>query len=474
MYYYDPKYIHAFEKKGKYFAYCTENLGVFELSEISYHILTSPNPIDPGKVKDLFLNDYTEVDINETFSELLDWGIISDKPVNMCSEMIVSNPFDTDDDKHYLNGLYLLLTHECNLKCKYCSAGYGSFGQDVTVPVMSETTAKRAIDFLFDNLRPNTKKLNIVFVGGEPLKNFNVLKSTVEYINSKTTVEIAFALNTNGTLMTNEIAEWFVKNNIDVRFSIDGIKEIHDKNRIFPNGKGSYDMTIKGLNKYKAVAQRGFIVQTSIPKGENTAQAVRAMWKLGASAVLANCTSESIYVDTKEFDMNKADYENYFNELDEINEEITENLIKNNSSQWIVNSEMTLKQLYSKEGRVPGCGMGRMVGVSPDGKVYLCQALVGFPEYEMGTIYEGIDRTKMKVIGNEFKKYMLKCKGCWALKACGTGCFAQSAQYNELGEEFQASRLCDLNKSRIESSAFMLNRMLEEKPSLVENMFHTK
>jgi len=58
-------------------------------------------------------------------------------------------------------------------------------------------------------------------------------------------------VNTNLTLLTEEIAEFFNRNNIDVYISIDGYREAHNRTRKYHNGKGSFDDIIEKVAIYR-------------------------------------------------------------------------------------------------------------------------------------------------------------------------------------------------------------------------------
>lgn len=44
---------------------------------------------------------------------------------------------------------------------------------------------------------------------------------------------------------------FFVENNVEITISLDGPQDIHDKNRIFPNGVGSFNTVIKNIESIK-------------------------------------------------------------------------------------------------------------------------------------------------------------------------------------------------------------------------------
>ncbi|MBS5100401.1 MULTISPECIES: 4Fe-4S cluster-binding domain-containing protein, partial [Veillonella] len=85
-------------------------------------------------------------------------------------------------EKPIVKALCLNIAHDCNLACKYCFASQGDYG-GVKRELMSFDVAKRAVDFLIKMSGPR-QHCEIDFFGGEPLLNWDVVKQTVEYIES--------------------------------------------------------------------------------------------------------------------------------------------------------------------------------------------------------------------------------------------------------------------------------------------------
>ncbi|GMO36566.1 MAG: 4Fe-4S cluster-binding domain-containing protein [Termitinemataceae bacterium] len=127
----------------------------------------------------------------------------------------------------------LCLTHDCNLSCIYCYQKHDSGKR------MSLITAKQSIDWIFENVPNDLNAIEISFIGGEPLLEFDLIKEIVQYANcKKTKYRHIFYATTNGTLLTNEMKSWFSKNkNIFwLGLSLDGTRETHNFNR-----SNSYD-----------------------------------------------------------------------------------------------------------------------------------------------------------------------------------------------------------------------------------------
>lgn len=141
----------------------------------------------------------------------------------------------------------LSLTNACNLRCIYC---YAKTGIDTTT--MSFKVAKDAIDEKVRHaLRHQNKNFYVKFHGGgEAFVKFKLLKKCVEYVISQAKLyglQPRIRIVTNATLITRAIAMWLKENNIFITASIDGNKEVQDRQRPMASGKGSFDRAIKGI-----------------------------------------------------------------------------------------------------------------------------------------------------------------------------------------------------------------------------------
>lgn len=153
------------------------------------------------------------------------------------------------------NYILLKLASRCNLNCSYCY-----WFRDETVYAKPKILSVEVEDVFCTKLiahitKYNLKKFSILFHGGEPLlfgkKRLLDLCNKLREIEDNTNCTIILSMTTNGVLIDNEFASILKFFNISVTISIDGTKEIHDKNRTYLNGKGSYDETINSINLLK-------------------------------------------------------------------------------------------------------------------------------------------------------------------------------------------------------------------------------
>lgn len=147
--------------------------------------------------------------------------------------------------------LTLQVTQSCNLRCKYCIYSENSnFSQrSHAANFMSFDVAKKAIDYYHLHSIDN-KRAVIGFYGGEPLLAFPLIKKVVLYAEEiMEGKELSFDITTNATLLSDEIIDFLIEHKFLINISIDGPKEVQDKNRVFPDGSGSFDIVMSKIRK---------------------------------------------------------------------------------------------------------------------------------------------------------------------------------------------------------------------------------
>ena len=168
-------------------------------------------------------------------------------------------PYLGDFLNRKITQITLQLTQGCNLRCKYCvySEEANTHQRSHSAKHMDWDMAKKAIDFLYDH-SIDSQDVAIGFYGGEPLLEFSLIKHCVEYAKQLFDgKKLLFTITTNGTLLTDEIIKFLDQENIQVMVSLDGPKEIHDKNRVFAgSSEGSFDTIVKNLERVKGFAPK--------------------------------------------------------------------------------------------------------------------------------------------------------------------------------------------------------------------------
>lgn len=123
----------------------------------------------------------------------------------------------------------ICVTHKCNLNCVYCYQKHKGFAR------MDLDTAITCADYIFTHIPDYAiDGVTLNFMGGEPLLEFDLLKSVYKYTKEKyPNIKKVFFATTNGTLLTEEMKEWFRNHRHDfvLGLSLDGTDEVHNYNR---------------------------------------------------------------------------------------------------------------------------------------------------------------------------------------------------------------------------------------------------
>lgn len=142
----------------------------------------------------------------------------------------------------------------CNLRCRYCF--YADISKNRKVAsngIMSEETCDIIIERIHEALS-GKGVVNISFQGGEPaLAGLEYFEHFAEKMKTFPEIRVNYALQTNGTLITDEWAEFFHDHHFLIGISLDGYKLNSDKFRFDAENKSVFDQimhTVKLLKKY--------------------------------------------------------------------------------------------------------------------------------------------------------------------------------------------------------------------------------
>lgn len=141
-----------------------------------------------------------------------------------------------------LRHLGLFITESCNLACPYC------FAANMERQIIDVDLARRAIDLLFLP-EVTSKEVKVTFWGGEPLKEFDLLKELALYARAKAKEhgkKVALGLPTNATLLSNSKIDFLKKHEIGISLSLDGAAKAQALRKT-RGGKSSFPIIEKKL-----------------------------------------------------------------------------------------------------------------------------------------------------------------------------------------------------------------------------------
>ncbi|MCD6215494.1 MAG: radical SAM protein, partial [Candidatus Aenigmarchaeota archaeon] len=139
--------------------------------------------------------------------------------------------------------LVIVLTEKCNLKCPYCRASGGEGTKKLNFNFI-----KKAIDYFIEKGYDKPYIRVNFYAKGEPTTEFNLMKTTYKYLQSKTD-KIKSSIFTNG-VFSKKIAKWLSKNIDMIDMSVDGYPKIQNKQRPLKNGNASSPIVEKNIKYF--------------------------------------------------------------------------------------------------------------------------------------------------------------------------------------------------------------------------------
>lgn len=457
---------HFFNVDNQHFIFSTQNMTIFNVDEITLDIAK----LCDGSTQNQIISKALEKNISsEDTIEILD----ELEKVNLLYDIhdheqlfVKSNTIEIPDSLN-AHSLALHLVHDCNLRCTYCYGSGGSY--DGPRSVMSKETALKAVDFLINQNSP-LKEYHIIFFGGEPLMNFEVIKSVTEYCKEKELDGYKFSLGmtTNGTLLTDEIMNFCDLHDITIGVSIDGPKEIHDSCRKCVDGSGSFELMMKNVNKLLERRNGRVTARITLTKQHlnmfDITQSIESMGFKKVNLALVSDEEGSPYA------LSDSDYPTIMGEYKKIADKMFDS-IKHKKRFYTNIFYSHLKVLHNKQFMFYNCGAGRRyLAVSPDGKLYFCHRFAGMEDFCFGDIESGINRTKQQDVINAYVDNREGCSSCWARYICGGGCFFSSIEKN--GNIHKApEHYCDSYKQLFEISMYLYWKIQNFDSSILDQLF---
>lgn len=445
--------IHKFKLGGFYIVLDVNSGGVHSVDELTYDLLDyAQPPFDEEKLNtalSALSSKYSAEDIKEAFEEIQelynDKILFSDDDYEKFAKYSVVSP---------IKAMCLLISHDCNLRCKYCFASTGDYGEGRKL--MTFETGKKAIDFLIENSGDRVN-LELDFFGGEPLMNFDVVKQIVEYARGKEkehNKNFRFTITTNGMLLTDEKIDFINKEMSNVVLSIDGRKEVNDRLRVRVDGTGSYDKILEGYKKL--VSKRGdkdyYVRGTFTKYNLDFSNDVMHLYELGFDQV----SVEPVMADKEmPYAIVEDDLEAIYKEYEVLADKL-EKIRENGGFCNFFHFMLDLDQGPCAIKRLRGCGSGNeYVAISADGDIYPCHQFVGIPEFKMGNLEDGtFDNSIKEKFANTHVYAKDDCKKCWAKFYCSGGCNANNFLYE--GDILKAHKLsCKLMQKRLECAIML-------------------
>jgi uncharacterized protein len=328
---------------------------------------------------------------------------------------------DLDAEKEQMRGLIerangrsvtfraiVVLNLDCNLNCSYC------YEEDFRGNhYMSERTAQLLVQTLVRDQISQGMNLALSFYGGEPLLSQDLIRRISEPLQEAARqqgVNYSFSLVTNGTLLNRETAEKLLPLGLKgVKFTLDGPREIHDAERPYASGAGSFDAIMENIQAIWDIVP----IQLG---GNFKKENYRAFPELLDHLVSRGVTGEKLAQVHFTPITPKAGCSEYGSECAFSDEP------------WLIEATLFLREeIMSRGFATPKLGVSACIiefknnmVVNWEGSLYKCPAFMGWQGLSIGSLAQGVtDYGDSHCLGNWQKD---DCLDCAYLPLCFGGC----------------------------------------------------
>ncbi len=332
----------------------------------------------------------------------------------------------------HIDTLYLNLSEGCNLNCEYC---FNPPKDRFNSRIMSHEIARGAVMKLAEWYSEHpTKQANIVFFGGEPLLNREVLEYVIHFSQEwgrEFGIPFSYSISTNATLLTTRDIDLFNRENVTLWVSIDGPAELHDRFRHFRNGSGSHAIAIKNaLYALEILGPDRVGVRATLPTGvRELSRIIEYFASLGFRTISVKAVDSRT---NNHLSLREQNLEIAAINLDKCAAELLR-WIPHGLKCYPFDQDMISLKTGHVDRFVCSAGSGSLT-VDTEGWLYPCHRFVGNPRYRLGHARGEICLESCRDFAALDISYLTICNECWARKFCLGSCPAISATMgNALG-----------------------------------------
>ena len=236
---------------------------------------------------------------------------------------------------------------------------------------------------------------------------------------SKLPSTVSVTLITNATVIDEEVVSAVVKNNVSVSVSLDGPEELHNANRIFADGEGTFEATSKNI---KWLQKAGARVSISCTISQTNVDQLETVLKWLTSEFQIKGLGFNILLDLPGVIQADAEY------VKKASEKIIE-CYKIAREKGIYEERIMRKigTFVKKSLHLVDCGgCGNQIVITPDGKIGPCHAYASSNKFFPGHLNNQDFNPFREDVFIEWSRRspfnIPKCQFCEAIGLCGGGC----------------------------------------------------
>lgn len=355
-----------------------------------------------------------------------------------------------------------IVTEDCNLRCKYCYIIHKASNIKMNFDV-----AKKFIDYVLSDKINKQEAVILEFIGGEPLLEIELIDRICDYfklkayeVNSNWYWNYRINISTNGVNYSDKSVQHFIQKNkgkLNIGISIDGTKEKHDAQRVFPDGSGSYEIIEKNIPLW--ISQFGGHTKATFSHDDlkYLKESIISLWNKGITEVAANVVFEDAWKD--------GDDQLLEEQLNSLADYALENKLYN--KYLCTFFDENIGGFYNEgDLKKTWCGAGKMLALGPNGNIYPCvrykdYSLNKHPEWTFGNVNDGIDMERVRPFLTVTARLQSDndCINCGAAKGCA---YCQGFSYDEAEVPTNFTRakyICKMHKARVRANDYYFSKL---------------
>jgi uncharacterized protein len=141
---------------------------------------------------------------------------------------------------------WLHVTNACNLRCHYCYVAK-------TDEAMDDATGLRAVEAVFRAATSHGyRAVKLKYAGGEATLNFKLVQTLHQHavaLAEQKGLALHEAVLSNGLALTPAMLAFIREAGMRLMISLDGVGAAHDSQRVFANGRGSFQLVARGIDR---------------------------------------------------------------------------------------------------------------------------------------------------------------------------------------------------------------------------------
>jgi uncharacterized protein len=300
---------------------------------------------------------------------------------------------------------------DCNLACPYCYENHFR-GKSY----MNEDTAALLVKMILDGPIVAGKEVILDFYGGEALLSIPLIKriaTPLQEASVRGGTSFSFNLVSNGTLLTQAVVEELLPLGLaGAKITIDGPPDIHNIQRPFISGRGSFDVVMSNIKDVCRLIK--------VQLGSNyTRENYRRFPELLDILETNGVTPEMIYM---------VQFSPVVPTAGEAGMADFAMGCACNSEPWLIEASLFLREEILKRGwntpkpKLAGCMIEfeNDLVIAWDGSLYKCPAFMGWDDLKIGTLKDGIGDYRKSHNMDSWK--CVECLECPYLPLCFGGC----------------------------------------------------